>query len=61
MGHDGNIGTVEVGQRADLILIENNPLENVSNTRNQIGVMTQGCWYLQSDLDDMLQALVASH
>jgi len=60
MGRYGNFGTVEVGQRADLILLSENPLENVSATRNRYGVMTNGRWYTQSELDGMLEEYLAS-
>jgi imidazolonepropionase-like amidohydrolase len=60
MGRDGNFGTIEVGQRADLILISDNPLENVSATRDRFGVMTNGRWYTQVDLDAMVEEYIAS-
>ena len=60
MGRDGNFGTIEVGQRADLILISDNPLENVSATRDRFGVMTNGRWYTQVELDQMVEEYLAS-
>jgi hypothetical protein len=60
MGRDGNFGTIEAGQRADLILISDNPLENVSATRDRSGVMTNGRWYTQVDLDKMVEEYLAS-
>jgi len=47
-------GTIEVGKRADLILIAGNPLEDVSNIQNILGVMAAGRWYSREDLDEML-------
>jgi len=38
-------GTIEVGKRADLILINGNPLEDVTNIKNILGVMAAGRWY----------------
>jgi imidazolonepropionase-like amidohydrolase len=60
MGRNGNFGTVEIGQRADLILIKENPLENVSHTRNRIGVMARGQWFPQAKLDGLVDDYVAS-
>jgi hypothetical protein len=61
MGKGDVFGTVEVGKRADLILLNNNPLENVSHTRERQGVMAQGVWYSQDELDVMVQAFVATY
>ena len=55
MGHDGSFGTVEAGQIADLILLEENPLENVSNTRTRVGVMSRGEWFPQVELDRLVE------
>ncbi|MCP4406115.1 MAG: amidohydrolase family protein [bacterium] len=60
MGRGGNFGTIEVGQRADILLLTANPLENVSATRDRSGVMTNGRWYTQADLDTMLEEYMAS-
>jgi imidazolonepropionase-like amidohydrolase len=61
MGADGSFGTVEVGQRADLILLTENPLENVSATRERVGVMVRGTWRTQEDLDAMVNEFVATY
>lgn len=37
-------GTVEAGRRADLILLEANPLEDVANVQRRAGVMLRGRW-----------------
>ncbi|TET97550.1 MAG: hypothetical protein E3J30_08545 [Anaerolineales bacterium] len=51
---DGNFGTIEVGQRADLILVKNNPLEDVANIKDIRGVMAAGRWYPEEELDLMM-------
>jgi hypothetical protein len=61
MGRDGNFGTVGVGKRADLILLEQNPLEDVSHTRNRIGVMARGRWFTQPELDVLVDEYVATY
>jgi imidazolonepropionase-like amidohydrolase len=43
-------GTIAVGRRADLLLLEANPLENVANARRRAGVMIRGHWFPESDL-----------
>jgi hypothetical protein len=47
-------GTIEVGKRADLILVRGNPLEDVANIRNPLGVMAAGRWYSQEALEQMI-------
>lgn len=47
-------GTVEAGKRADLILLQNNPLENIDNIRNPLGVMTSGVWLDKNELVRLL-------
>jgi hypothetical protein len=51
MGADGDWGTIAVGNRADLILIAENPLEDVTNTEKMQGVMVRGAWYGKAELD----------
>jgi imidazolonepropionase-like amidohydrolase len=58
MGKDGNFGTIELGNRADFVLLENNPLDDVSNTRNRLGVMARGHWYTQDELDRLVDELI---
>ena len=41
---DSEVGTVEVGKRADLILLDANPLESIDALRNPAGVMVRGGW-----------------
>jgi hypothetical protein len=62
MGRPGDFGTVAVGQRADLLLLEKNPLENVTHTRHRLGVMVRGRWFWQSELDMLVDKyLVNEH
>jgi len=55
-----SFGTIAVGQRADLILVDANPLENVSNMEKRSGVMVRGRWLPASDIDAAL-AKIASN
>lgn len=50
MGKDGNFGTIEKGKRADLVLVKNNPLENIENTKAIQGVMVAGKWLPADEL-----------
>ncbi len=50
-------GTVEIGKRADLILLEANPLEDVGNTALLDGVMVGGRWVPKVEIDEILEGL----
>lgn len=52
-----NIGTVEKGKRADLILLDANPLEDVTNTEKISGVVVKGRWLPKSELEKMLDQI----
>jgi imidazolonepropionase-like amidohydrolase len=54
-------GTATEGSRADLVLLEANPLKDVRNAARIAGVMAAGRWYPISDLHRDLMALKASY
>lgn len=47
-------GQVRVGLRADLVLLDANPLYDVSNSRRVHGVMLNGRWLSRQHLDQKL-------
>ena len=51
MTGEGGFGTIEVGKRADLILLNANPLADVANLKDPLGVMAAGRWYSKEALD----------
>jgi imidazolonepropionase-like amidohydrolase len=53
LGELGEWGSVETGKRADLVLLEANPLEDIRHTRRQVGVMVKGRWLPQSELTEV--------
>jgi imidazolonepropionase-like amidohydrolase len=50
------VGTIEKGRRADLVLLDANPLENISNTERRAGVMLKGKYYTQAEMNRWLDA-----
>jgi hypothetical protein len=49
------VGTVEMGKKADLVLLEANPLENISNTKRINAVIVGGRLIPKVSLDKMLR------
>ncbi|HEY2391600.1 MAG TPA: amidohydrolase family protein [Candidatus Angelobacter sp.] len=50
MGMEKESGTIEVGKRADVILVDGNPLKNISDIRKVTAVFTGGRMYQPSAL-----------
>lgn len=54
-------GTIQVGKRADLLLLNANPLEKIGNTRQIAGVMLRGKWIDAKEAQAMLDRLPAAY
>jgi imidazolonepropionase-like amidohydrolase len=52
----GEWGTVEVGRRADLVLLNDDPLANIGNTKGIVAVAIGGRWLDRQQLDEMVYA-----
>jgi imidazolonepropionase-like amidohydrolase len=50
-------GTVAVGQEADLVLLDGNPLESIDNLSRRSGVMVRGRWIPASELTAGLEEM----
>ena len=50
-------GTVRQGARADLVLLDANPVENIANTTRIAGVMIAGRWIPKTEIDRRLAPL----
>jgi imidazolonepropionase-like amidohydrolase len=51
---DVDFGRIDVGLRADLVLLSDNPLDDVANVRLVEGVMLRGRWLPRDELDALL-------
>ena len=54
LGQSGEWGTVAVGKRADLILVQGNPLAEIESLQDLEAIFVNGFHLTRSDLDDML-------
>ena len=50
-------GTIEKGKQADLVLLEANPLDDIANTQKRAGVMLNGKYYLQAEMNKWLDEI----
>lgn len=54
-------GVVAVGHRADLLLLESNPLERIENISTLVGVMARGEWLTKDRLQQLREGLAESY
>ena len=50
-------GTIEKGSRADLVLLEGDPLANLANLQRRAGVMLRGQWISAAEIEARLHKL----
>jgi hypothetical protein len=61
MDEEDEWGTIEVGKRADLVLLNANPLDDIKNSEDIAGVMVRGQWLSADALQQRLDEIVASY
>jgi imidazolonepropionase-like amidohydrolase len=57
LGSITDTGTIEKGKTADLVLLDANPLDDISNTEKRAGVMLKGKWYTQAEMNHWLDEI----
>jgi imidazolonepropionase-like amidohydrolase len=61
MTGEGNFGTIEAGNRANLILVNGNPLQDIRVNREPLGVMAAGRWYSAEQLSQWIDISTPSN
>jgi imidazolonepropionase-like amidohydrolase len=57
LGESSEVGTIARGKRADLVLLEGNPLADIRQTEQIAGVMVRGRWLSQQEIALRLDAV----
>ena len=60
LGRERELGTIEVGKLADLVLLDSDPLADIASTRRIAAVIVNGRYLGRADLDAMLARVEAS-
>ena len=50
MNKETEFGTIEVGKRADLLLLNSNPLDKIENLQDKNGLMVRGIWLSEEEI-----------
>ncbi len=59
LGKEKDLGTIEEGKLADLVLLDGNPLDDIGNTTGIAGVVYGGQFFSRASLDEMLAKVEA--
>ena len=54
---DDFYGSLKAGKSGDLLILNENPLEDISNSKNISSMVLQGKVYTKSDMDAMLESV----
>jgi imidazolonepropionase-like amidohydrolase len=60
-GAEQEFGSVDAGRRADLILLNGNPLTDLANVGRRAGVMVNGRWLPEAEIQARLERIAAAY
>lgn len=60
-GVEDEQGTVSVDKRADLVLLNGNPLQHIENVASPVGVMLNGRWIPRTEIEARLASIAAAY
>jgi imidazolonepropionase-like amidohydrolase len=60
-GAEQEFGSVAAGQRADLLLLNGNPLSDLGNVSRRAGVLVNGRWIPEAEIRARLERIAASY
>ncbi len=52
----GEMGSIDIGRRADLVLLDANPLDDIANTKSIVAVVTKGELLTKDELDKLIRS-----
>jgi imidazolonepropionase-like amidohydrolase len=60
LGESGRAGTIEVGKRSDLLLLEEDPLQDISAASKIAGVLIRGRWIGKEEIRKRMEEIAAA-
>jgi len=56
-GLENYYGSIEANKVADLLILDRNPLDNITNTSSIFSVISNGNWYAKSELSNLMNSI----
>jgi adenine deaminase len=60
MGLERDVGSVEIGKQADMILLDANPLDDIAHISRISGIVVRGRYFDRGGLDKIVDDVAAS-